>query len=120
MAVENHHYNCTYDAWNRPVKVQDDAETPATGAEYQYDGANRRIVKLIPALTKALKDEKADVREAAAQALKKIQQAQKPPAESGYNTSPYAIHALSCHHAAGVGGLGRGAIDLPAADRSFV
>ncbi len=36
------------DAWNRVVKVQDDAETPATVAEYQYDGTNRRVVKLIP------------------------------------------------------------------------
>ncbi len=34
----NHHHNCTYDAWNRLVKVADDAGTPATIAEYQYNG----------------------------------------------------------------------------------
>jgi YD repeat-containing protein len=42
----NHHYVCTYDAWNRLVKVQDEA--PATIAEYRYDGLNRRIAKLLP------------------------------------------------------------------------
>jgi len=46
----------TYDAWNRPVKVyKDDGNTRAVYdvgdalvAEYQYDGLNRRIVKLLP------------------------------------------------------------------------
>jgi RHS repeat-associated protein len=32
-------------AWNRLVKVQDDQQTPATVAEYRYDGTNRRIRK---------------------------------------------------------------------------
>ncbi|MEZ6032037.1 MAG: RHS repeat-associated core domain-containing protein [Planctomycetaceae bacterium] len=36
------HYDLTWDAWNRLVKVADGANTVA---EYQYDGANRRIVK---------------------------------------------------------------------------
>ncbi|MEZ6032063.1 MAG: RHS repeat-associated core domain-containing protein [Planctomycetaceae bacterium] len=36
------HYNLTWDAWNRLVKVVDGANTVA---EYQYDGSNRRIVK---------------------------------------------------------------------------
>ena len=44
----NHHYNCTYDAWNRLVKVQDDQGTPVTIAEYRYDGLGQRIAKLIP------------------------------------------------------------------------
>ncbi|MCG3180450.1 MAG: hypothetical protein BIFFINMI_02811 [Phycisphaerae bacterium] len=39
-----------WDAWNRLVKVQADSggAPGATIAEYQYDGANRRLVKLIP------------------------------------------------------------------------
>jgi hypothetical protein len=37
-------YTATYDAWNRLVKVVDD-DTDDTVAEYQYDGANRRIVQ---------------------------------------------------------------------------
>ena len=41
----NHYYTLTFDAWNRLVKVQDDQGTPATVAEYRYDGANRRIRK---------------------------------------------------------------------------
>ena len=41
----NHYYTLTYDAWNRLVKVQDDQGTPATVAEYRYDGTNRRIRK---------------------------------------------------------------------------
>ncbi|MEZ6032023.1 MAG: RHS repeat-associated core domain-containing protein [Planctomycetaceae bacterium] len=36
------HYDLTWDAWNRLVKVVDVANTVA---EYQYDGENRRIVK---------------------------------------------------------------------------
>jgi RHS repeat-associated protein len=32
-------------AWDRLVKVQDDQQTPATVAEYRYDGTNRRIRK---------------------------------------------------------------------------
>jgi RHS repeat-associated protein len=36
----------TYDAWNRLVKVQD-AATSATIAEYEYDGADRRIEKRV-------------------------------------------------------------------------
>ncbi len=39
-------YACTYDAWNRLVKVETDA--PATIAEYAYDAANRRIRKYVP------------------------------------------------------------------------
>ncbi|MCG3180448.1 MAG: hypothetical protein BIFFINMI_02809 [Phycisphaerae bacterium] len=40
----------TWDAWNRLVKVQADSggSPGSTIAEYQYDGANRRLVKLIP------------------------------------------------------------------------
>ena len=34
-----------FDAWNRLVKVQTDAETPVTVAEYRYDVTNRRIRK---------------------------------------------------------------------------
>ena len=41
-------YTCTYDAWNRQVKVQTDDETPVTVAEYRYDGLHRRIAKLVP------------------------------------------------------------------------
>jgi RHS repeat-associated protein len=38
---------CTYDAWNRLVKVTKMVgETEQTVAEYSYDGLNRRIVKL--------------------------------------------------------------------------
>jgi hypothetical protein len=36
------HYDLTWDAWNRLVKVADGANTVS---EYQYDGTNRRIVK---------------------------------------------------------------------------
>ena len=36
------HYDLTYDAWNRLVKIEDGATTVA---EYEYDGLNRRIVK---------------------------------------------------------------------------
>ncbi|HUT10495.1 MAG TPA: RHS repeat domain-containing protein, partial [Thermoguttaceae bacterium] len=36
----------TFDAWNRLVEVTDDAGTPATIAEYRYDGLGRRIVKV--------------------------------------------------------------------------
>ena len=36
------HYNLTWDAWNRLVKIVDGANTVS---EYQYDGSNRRIVK---------------------------------------------------------------------------
>jgi RHS repeat-associated protein len=35
-------YAATYDAWNRLVKIADGSDTVA---EYQYDGANRRIVQ---------------------------------------------------------------------------
>jgi RHS repeat-associated protein len=45
---ETHHHVCTYDAWNRLVKVQTDAEPPVTVAEYRYDGLHRRIAKLVP------------------------------------------------------------------------
>jgi RHS repeat-associated protein len=40
----------TYDAWDRLTKVQADSggSPGATLAEYQYDGSNRRIVKLKP------------------------------------------------------------------------
>ncbi|MFV1965072.1 MAG: RHS repeat-associated core domain-containing protein [Pirellulaceae bacterium] len=38
------HYDLTYDAWNRLVKVEDSATTVA---EYEYDGLNRRIVKSV-------------------------------------------------------------------------
>jgi YD repeat-containing protein len=37
------HY--VYDAWNRMVKVTDASDE--TVAEYQYDGLNRRVVKLL-------------------------------------------------------------------------
>jgi len=37
-------YSCTYDAWNRLVKVVDD-DTSNTIAEYAYDGRNYRIVQ---------------------------------------------------------------------------
>jgi len=49
VAASRQHY--TYDAWNRLVKVQVDNGAGAPGAtiaEYQYDGRNRRIVKLKP------------------------------------------------------------------------
>ncbi len=36
------HYTCTYDAWNRLVKVADGATTVA---EYEYDGMHHRTVK---------------------------------------------------------------------------
>ncbi|MCH8992618.1 MAG: RHS repeat-associated core domain-containing protein, partial [Acidobacteria bacterium] len=39
-------YDCTYDAWNRLVKVE--TTVPATVAEYSYDGPNRRIRKYVP------------------------------------------------------------------------
>jgi RHS repeat-associated protein len=45
---ETHHHVCTYDAWNRLVKVQTDAEPAVTVAEYRYDGLHRRIAKLVP------------------------------------------------------------------------
>jgi len=38
-------YTCTYDAWNRLVKVADGATTVA---EYRYDGLHRRIARLVP------------------------------------------------------------------------
>ena len=38
------HYNLTYDAWNRLVKVEDGEDTVA---EYQYDGLNRRTLKKV-------------------------------------------------------------------------
>jgi RHS repeat-associated protein len=44
----NHYYTLTYDAWNRLVKVEDDQQTPATAAEYRYDGLNRRVAKMVP------------------------------------------------------------------------
>jgi len=44
---ETHHYVCTYDAWNRLVKIQTEDETPVTVAEYRYDGLHRRIAKLV-------------------------------------------------------------------------
>ena len=43
--TDTHKY--IYDAWNRLAKVTDDAQTPATIAEYQYDGLGRRIVKSV-------------------------------------------------------------------------
>ena len=33
-------YTATFDAWNRMVKVKEGA---ATVADYEYDGANRRM-----------------------------------------------------------------------------
>jgi len=42
----NHHYACTYDAWGRLVKVQDDSSN--TIAEYRHDGLGRRIRKYTP------------------------------------------------------------------------
>jgi len=42
----NHHYVCTYDAWGRLVKVEDDSAN--TIAEYRYDGLGRRIRKFTP------------------------------------------------------------------------
>jgi len=38
-------YTCTYDAWNRLVKV---AAGETTVAEYRYDGLHRRIARLVP------------------------------------------------------------------------
>jgi YD repeat-containing protein len=38
------HYDLTYDAWNRLVKVEDGANTVA---EYQYDGRSFRVVKKV-------------------------------------------------------------------------
>ena len=35
-------FTCTYDAWNRLVKIEEDADTVA---EHEYDGAKRRTVK---------------------------------------------------------------------------
>ena len=51
--AESARLHFTYDAWNRLVQVRaDDPGNPGqpgdTIAEYQYDGANRRIAKLIP------------------------------------------------------------------------
>jgi len=46
-AEDANHFTCTYDAWNRLVKVQND-DASATIAEYRYDGLNRRIAKLLP------------------------------------------------------------------------
>jgi len=37
-------WTCTYDAWNRLVKVEDDSQTPKTVATYEYDGLHRRVV----------------------------------------------------------------------------
>jgi len=37
-------YDLTYDAWNRLVKVSAGEQTVA---EYEYDGLNRRIVKVV-------------------------------------------------------------------------
>ncbi len=37
-------YDATWDAWNRLVKLEDGTDTVAV---YQYDGANRRIVKSV-------------------------------------------------------------------------
>lgn len=36
-------FTCTYDAWNRLVKLEDGATTVA---EYEYDGLNRRTLKV--------------------------------------------------------------------------
>lgn len=38
-------YTATWDAWNRLVKLTDDANDDKTVVEYEYDGLNRRIVK---------------------------------------------------------------------------
>jgi RHS repeat-associated protein len=38
-------YTATYDAWNRLVKLTNDADANKTVAEHQYDGLNRRTVK---------------------------------------------------------------------------
>lgn len=40
-------YTATYDAWNRLVKLTNDADSDKTVAEYEYDGLNRRILKHI-------------------------------------------------------------------------
>lgn len=37
----------TYDAWNRLVKITDNAGSPATIATYEYDGLGRRIEKTV-------------------------------------------------------------------------
>ena len=38
---------CTYDAWNRMVKVETDDATPDTLAAFEYDAVGRRIVKAV-------------------------------------------------------------------------
>ena len=38
---------CTYDAWNRLVKIESDDSTAVTLATMSYDGLNRRITKVI-------------------------------------------------------------------------
>lgn len=43
-------YTGVYDAWNRLVKLTDNANSGATLIEYQYDGLNRRIAKTTPSL----------------------------------------------------------------------
>jgi hypothetical protein len=40
----NSHYDLTWDVWNRLVKVELGEDTVA---EYQYDGMNRRIAKIV-------------------------------------------------------------------------
>ena len=42
-------YNCTWDAWNRLVRVSTSA---GTVAEYAYDGLNRRVSKTISSTTR--------------------------------------------------------------------
>ena len=37
----------TYDAWNRPVKIKDNA-TPNTVAEYAYNGLGRVVKRIFP------------------------------------------------------------------------
>ena len=38
-------YTCTYDAWNRLVKVETDDETPVTIARYEYGPPSRRRLR---------------------------------------------------------------------------
>ena len=37
-------FTCTYDAWNRLVKIEEGGDTVA---EYEYDGAKRRVIKKV-------------------------------------------------------------------------
>jgi RHS repeat-associated protein len=52
---ETHHHVCTYDAWNRLVKVQTDAEPAVTVAEYRYDPPSPRLRRAGPPAPRGLR-----------------------------------------------------------------